>query len=237
MKQPFFIFLTFLANQGFGQNTIEYKVDSNLSVRLPDTYEIRDTLGLRIVFVTFDSGYTVVVKTPTTGKYKVEISTEKDLLEYYDGVRQGVINSTKGNLIGEAVIEKDNLKLKRFSIKATKGEDIYYVENISLLLNNNSYLIQEWVVEPTKVGLKKRNDLLSLIILPNHFNLENQLTGKVGNITGFEIGYLIGQGLGYAALIGGVIFIVVYFQRKKRLKNKTSNFFALISSMPLYSAE
>src|SRR5690349_3292845 len=121
MKKILVAILTTLSISCFGQQWIEYQVDSTLTITLPDNYQVTDTAEQRVITAQLDNGLILVTMMRSEGKFAVSVQDEEDLLDFYHGFQKGSINSQKGQLIKSEILKKDGLKVLRFSFKAPMG--------------------------------------------------------------------------------------------------------------------
>src|SRR5262245_41583072 len=123
MNRILIIILTIISTISFGQQWGDYKVDENLTVYIPDNFEVMDTLSQRIISVQIDNALIMVQKIPNKGEHTTNIQSKRELIENYKGFQNGMIESQNGKLRDQEIIEKDGLQLIQFSYYATMGEE------------------------------------------------------------------------------------------------------------------
>src|SRR5688572_10634794 len=123
MNRLFFLILTTISINSFGQQWTECKVDSTLTMTIPDNFEITDTLGQRVITSQVDNGLILVTVLENKGKTAINVQNEKELIDSYKGFQKGAVNSQKGKLIKDEIIEMNGLKFLRFSFRATMGDE------------------------------------------------------------------------------------------------------------------
>jgi hypothetical protein len=72
---------------------------------IPDNFEITDTLGQRVITSQVDNGLILVTVLENKGKTAITVRNEKELIDSYKGFQKGAINSQKGELIKDEIIE------------------------------------------------------------------------------------------------------------------------------------
>ena len=179
MRRIFLLLVILLCNTCFGQNWTVLKIDSNLSMRLPPYRNLIDTvyyLGItemRSVVAFIDSGRVGFAKGPYV-KEAEPIKNEKKLLEFYDGVKEGLMKTSKGKLLLDTIIEIAGLKMQRLKIGLLLNGRPYTMEYIGFLLNSNKYSIS--VMEDDFKKKKLGKEILSLFVLSGFLNIRNQFT-------------------------------------------------------------
>ena len=104
MNKVLLTILTLISINSFGQQWSEYQVDSTLTLMLPDNYEVRDTLGQRVVTSRVDNGIIIISILPNGGQTAINVQSEQELIKSYKDMRQGIINSQSGQLIKEEIM-------------------------------------------------------------------------------------------------------------------------------------
>ena len=204
---------------GFGQKWADVIVDNNLTISLPDNFQITDTLGQRIITAKVGNGLIYIAKTPDTGNFATKISNESELNKYYQALQKGTVNSSKGELLSSESIDLHKLKLTNFSYKVKIGDEFQIHDCLELFLNNNTYLIQLWHSEMMSDELKETRDkLFASLKTGSSFNLKNQLSEFQGKSVAYKTGYFIGEFLSPIISIGILaIFMFWIFKRKSKV--------------------
>ena len=220
MNKLLIAILTAISISGFGQQWSEYQVDSTLALVLPDNYQVRDTLGQRVITARIDNGLILISILPNSGQTAINVQNEKELINSYKGLREGLINSQGGQLIREEIIEIGGLKLIRFSFHATMGEEKQIRHCVAAFVNEKTYSINFWEVESmTNEMTADREKLFSSLRFPTGLQLKNQMSNSIEGSRSFNVGYLIGQILGYGLMLGLLIALVVWVSKKVRRKS------------------
>ena len=106
MKKIFTIALTFIAITCCGQQWIDYRLDSTMTVVIPDNYRVVDTMGLRVITAQSDNGLVLVTKLANKGHIAINVQNETELIKSYTGFQEGLIGSHKGTLIESEIIDR-----------------------------------------------------------------------------------------------------------------------------------
>ncbi len=180
MRKIFFLPLMLLCTCCFGQNWTILKIDSNISIKLPpyneliDTsYEVSSILKLKTIVAFIDSGKIVLTKGPYLKDAK-PIKNEKTLLSFYDGVKEGLVGTVKGELLSDSVIEINNLKIQKLQISLNYEGESCVLHYLGFLLNQNKYSLQ--VLEFASKDIKIGNSVSDLLIFSGDLRLTKQLT-------------------------------------------------------------
>jgi hypothetical protein len=223
MKKILIIFLTLLATYGFGQTWVEYKVDDNLTVKIPDNFQMNDTLGQHIIQARLTNALIMIQRIPNGGETVVQFS--EDLTKAYEEFQTGILTSHKGKLKSQRWIENSRVQLNEFSYYATFGEEKQIRHCQVLFLNDYWYAIQFWEVESMTYELAADRELLySSITLPKDVSRENQTsTGgpnrrNLGNATAYQAGYFGAMILGVNLIAGLIIWAFVTIKKIARKK-------------------
>jgi hypothetical protein len=201
----------------FGQKWTELVVDDNLTISIPENYQITDTLGQRIIMVQVDNGLIQISRIPNKGNIATNISNETILTEFYQGLQKGIVNSSKGELLSSESQVLDKLKLIKFSYKVKIGDELQIHDCLGLFLNDNTYLIQFWHLESMTNELKEiRDKLFSSLKTSSSFTLKNQLSDSREKSSSFNKGYIIGKFLGPIIIIGILVYFLYWINKRRK---------------------
>lgn len=214
--------LIFISINSIGQQWSDYKFDGNLTVQIPEKFEIMDTLGQHIVRAQIDNALVMIQRIPNKGDHATDIRDKNELHDNYKGFQNGFIGSQEGKIKDHEIIEKDGLQLIQFSYYATMGEEKQLRHCMTVFVNENWYAIQFWEVESMTDELTKdREQLFSSIKFPAGMGLKNQMSNSIGRSTSYNLGYFIGKNLGYILMMMIVVSTVVWISRK--VKRQSTN--------------
>ena len=190
MRRPLLIALVLTAVTSFGQEWIDYKVDSTLTISIPDNFKVADTLGGKLITARVDYAAIGINVLPNKGTFAINIADETELIETYKTFRKGFVNSQKGQLIKEELIEKNGLKFWRFSFRATQGDEKHVRHSLVIFVNEYTYAItfsefEDMAIEMTPV----REQLFSSVKLRPSLTIKNQMSDVLEGSRSYRIGY------------------------------------------------
>lgn len=217
MKQILLITLILLSANSFGQKTIEYKIDDNLTITLPDNYQVLDTLGQRMIKAPVDYGLILISKFPIQDKASISFTNNNGLVEFYNGIQEGVVKSSQGELISQEITDINKLKFIKFSYKAKMGGDIQIRDCLGVLLEENIYLFNFWQSESMVKEMKKQREVFfaSLKINPQ-LTPNDQFINLPEESTSYNWGILMGKYLAYILIIGLPALLIVWIVNRKK---------------------
>jgi hypothetical protein len=226
MRKILFTLLMLLAIDGFGQTWIDYMMDDNLTISVPEDFKLMDTLGQRIVQARIDNALIMIQRVQNQGENATVVQFAEDLTKAYEAFQKGVIRSQKGELKSQQWVEKSRVLLNEFSYTANWGEEKQMRHCRALFINDNWYAIQFWEVESMTDELAPvREKLFDSIKLPEGVSRENQTSNGGGKAIGerrsgaYELGYygaiivIINLGLG---LLVGIVLVILKLARRKK---------------------
>jgi hypothetical protein len=215
MKGIVFTISILLVINGFGQGWVDYKVDDNLSVNIPDDFEVIDTLGQHVIKAQIANALIMIQRIPNNGKTVTNIQDEKELKDAYIGFQKGFTKSQKGKILHQEFIEKDGLLLSRFACNATMGEEKQIRHCVVIFIKEHWYAIQFWEVESMTIELTKEREMLfSSIKLPTDLGLASQMSNSTEGSAAYKAGVLFGVLLGYTLIIGFVVWLIFWIFKK-----------------------
>lgn len=216
MKVLFLIIVSSL-NLFSQQDWINYNIEDYISIKLPTEPVVFDTLGTTTISSETDYYIIVLSKMSNNSKVNVRISSEDELAKFYEGVVNGYLKSTKGELVDKILSKIANLKTVNYSIRLVRENEnrIYFIQ--SVFVKNCMYTFQFLQLEDDNKELKETRDkFFNSIIISQSLNLQDQIT-VYEESNSYNLGYLFGQIFFYLLLISiPIIFIV----RRKRKNTK-----------------
>jgi hypothetical protein len=223
MRKAVLTIFTLLSLNCFGQKWTEYKMDSNLTVNIPENFEIIDTLGQRIVRAQIDNGLIMIQRIPNKGETATSIQNKEELIKNYTGFQKGVVRSQNGKLLNQDFIEKDGLQVTQFSYSATMGEELQVRHCLTVFLNENWYTINFWELEALTNEMKNdRDKLFSSIKFLVGQSFKNQLSNSVEGSRGYKVGFLAGKIMGYALMIAIAVSIIIWVSKRAKKRERSN---------------
>jgi hypothetical protein len=214
MKGIILSILILVTTNCFAQNWIEYRIDSTVTLTLPEQYRVVDTMRQHMIISPIENGMVMLTMIDISDDSSVNVRNEAELLRSYDDFQRGVINSSPGTLIEEDVIEKSGLKLKQFSFRvvAPDGVQTRYCEVV--LVNHKIYGLFFWELESMSDQMREaREKLFSSWVFPTGLTLEDQMSFYQEDTVLFKAGHFIGYNLGVLLIVGGVTAVIVLIVR------------------------
>jgi hypothetical protein len=200
---------------GFAQALKPVKVDSLVTVSLPEKYTRKDTLGQSLFSGNSNFGYMVVIRAPNAENNK-PLKKERDL----NKVLKDYINGIKGQSDGSAQYIRDttigHLKAKTFTLQTDEGQGIKLRNFIIIYTQEVTYTFEYFFEDARKDLIKDEYKAFasSIRVSPELKRTDQYLSNAKGLSPGAKIG-----------LFGGVpvlvaIIVVLMVRRKKRLREE-----------------
>lgn len=217
MKNIVLVALTLFALRCSGQEWVDYKPDSVLTVSIPEDYQLIDTMGQRIARAYIDNGLIIVLKMANQGPAIATVESKDGLVQFYKNFRQGFIKSHHGELLDEEIFDKNGLKLIRFSYRASISNERQIRHCVALLVNETIYSLNFWEVE-SKAGELRNTKEKFYGSMRTHAGLtiDDQMSHNGQRSQAYRAGYLFGKMLFFGLVLGVIIFLIVRFSRTKR---------------------
>lgn len=195
----------------FAQNLKPVKIDSLVTVSLPEKYTKKDTLGQQVYSANGTLGYMVVIRQPNAANNE-PLKKEKDL----NKVLKDYIKGIKGQSDGDALNVRDttigHLKAKTFTLSTDEGAGEQFRNFILLYTQDVTYTF-EYFYEAKRAELIKdeyKQFSSSLQISPELKRTDQYLSNAKGMSTVAKI-----------ALYGGIalvlIIVITLVARRKRM--------------------
>lgn len=223
MKNLLLTLFIAISINSFGQNWTDFHVDSMLTLKLPDNYKIRHTLGIKVISAEIKNAMISVSMIQNTGEKALRFEDGKKLLEGYDGFKNGYISSRHGKLIKEQIIKKCGLKMLRFSFHAEVNGEQQIWHSIAAFVNDKIYVVSFAELESlSKEMTETREMVFSSITFPPGLGLNNQLGEKSSYDRAYNVGVLIGEVIGVMIMGFPIVLIVWLIIRwvKKRVNTQ-----------------
>jgi len=220
MKRLLIALLLTTVLNAHAQTWIKYKFDENVTLSMPENFEMVDTLGTHSVKAFIENGLVVIQNLPNEGATATTILNKEELLESYRGFQKGVVEVQHGTLLNQSFELRNGLQVTTFSFTAMMGGEKQIRHYLVIFLNEHWYTITFWEVADLTNELRPlREDFFQSLELPPGLSLQNQLSTNPEGSQSYKEGYLIGNILGYVAVIGIVgLAIYMVFRRWRRQK-------------------
>jgi len=215
MKKILILFsLVLLASTGFAQIPLKpVKIDSLVTISLPQEFTKKDTLGQSIYSGNGSYGYMVVIRAPNADNntpLKKERDLNKVLKDYIKGIKgqsEGSTQNVRDTTIG-------HLKAKTFTLETDQGAGIQLRNFIIIYTQDVTYTF-EYYYEQLRVDLAKGEykTFSSSIVLSQELKRTDQYLSNAKGLSPTAKIAIYGGG----ALL--VILIIVLLVRRKKKKD------------------
>ncbi len=207
-----FVGLVLFAAKSFAQAQIPLKpvkIDSVITISLPEKYTKKDTLGQTIYNANGAYGYMSVIRAPNQDKKPLQ--KEKDLNKVLQDYVKGIKDQSNGDVMNLRDTTLGHLKAKTFTLEVDEGAGVQSRNFIIVYTQDVTYTI-EYYYEALRKDLAKGEYKLysaSIKISPELQRTDQYLSNAKGMSTAAKVGIF-----GGAAVL--IILIVVFITRKKR---------------------
>lgn len=222
-----YLLIIFSSNTIYAQDWVKTNITEFATINLPAESELIETQGKTVYTAEGEFGYYLVSITKLTGQQSLQI-TQKDLPTIYQGVAQGAMDATNGELVSK----------KNILIQKIPALEIEFTATSNLALPSQRFkriiYLNQTIVTMDFWPLVKENDLVrekklkyfdsftidsieasGVTTIPNNQNNNS----NSGYETGYETGFIVGQIVFYVILFALLLGIILYLLRKNK-KNK-----------------
>ena len=201
-----------MAETSFAQKEMEYKIDTNISITVSESYKVHDTLGQQFIVTEFKANKMLISKAPLKGDNALDIKNLEDLNLSYKGMIDGALKQSNGKLLQKELVEKSNLKLNTFVYQARMNGKTYNIESVGFYLNKNMYMVQIYKSEQDTYS---SNEIINILKFSGNLSISNQI-GHADADDSYQLGYKIGYNiLGPLAVVLIVILLIRLFRKRK----------------------
>lgn len=206
--------MLFFTAAGYAQQLEPVKIDSLVTVSLPEGYIKTDTLDQQVYSANGDFGYMVVVK--ATDETNKPLEKEKDLnkvMSTYVTSLQGQYKDASAQNVRDTTVGP--LKAKTFTLQYRADDSSLQLKNFVLLYTTTASYFFEYAYPDMRadiVGKELKSFVGSIKLSPQLQRNDQYLSNDNGMSTGGKIG-LIGGG---AALLAALVFLFIN-RRKSQL--------------------
>jgi hypothetical protein len=214
MKNILLTLFIAISINSFAQDWTDYQVDSVLTLKLPDNYNIYDTLGIKVISAAIENAMITVSILQNTGENAFGIKDEKELLAGYEGFKKGYIKSNHGQLIKDQIIEAGGLKMILFSFHTEVEGEKQVRHCIAVIVNKKTYAISFTEVESLSDKMAKTREIVfSSIKFSPGLGLNNQLSTKGSDERAYNQGLLLGK-----ITVGLLIALAIWLSTRRKKK-------------------
>ncbi len=198
---------------GFSQVIKPVKIDSLVTVSLPDGYNVKDTLTQRIYTANSLAGFMTVIRTANE-KNNTPLKKEKDLnkvLVDYANKIQAQSNGGRAVRLRDTVV--GTLKAKNFTLKSEDNSGNVQLINFTLIYTQDATYTFEYVYpqnDNDAVKADYKAFISSIKLSPQLQRNDQYLSNDNGMSAGAKIGIFGGAGL--------LVVLVIVFTLKRKSK-------------------
>ncbi|RYU90781.1 hypothetical protein EWM62_09050 [Mucilaginibacter terrigena] len=214
MKKILVIFsLVLFATSSFAQTALKpVKIDSLVTISLPEKYTKKDTLGQSIFSGNGQYGYMVVIRAPNADNNK-PLKKERDLNKVLQDYIKGIKGQSDGSTLNVRDTTIGHLKAKTFELQTDQGAGLQIRNFIVIYTQDVTYTVEYYYEELRKDVIKEEYKAYSSSIkLSQELKRTDQY---LSNAKGLSPTAKIGIYGGGAVLL---ILIVVLIARRKKKK-------------------
>lgn len=205
----FFLFIFYM--NSFGQRLIPYQVSDDISINIPQEFSITDTLGQSLIKASVEDEIILIMKSEK--KVDAYIEDKDELLKFYEGYYNGMLDQSKGKSISKEFVKINGLYFLKssFRTKISGADNIW--NNYILLLNKIPYtFLMISTPENNRVEFFEK-EIINSIKFKKNLTSKNQMNTNEEDSQAYKIGEFVGKFFIYA-LIGGLF--VYFISRKKK---------------------
>lgn len=219
MKNYLFTLLALLSINCFSQELTKYQLDSTVAVSIPANYTLTDTMGVKAITAEIDNGLIIVTTAQNQGKIELNIQDEAGLIKSYKGFIVGVLQSQKGVLVQQEILEKNGLKYIRATYKATQEGEKHIRHCLVLCVNHTIYTMNFWELESMDIETEDRiadvrERFFTSLEFPKNLTIKDQLHGSYEDSIKDDGAYILGEYMGYGIMLLLVIGIIIWISKK-----------------------
>ena len=205
------------------QNLKEVSLDGMVTIKLPEPYKAQDSVGRLVITSETKTGLFVISRIMNTGRAATSIADEKELVNYYEGFRNGFSQSTKGSVVSEKMIQVGNLRGYQFVYRVENGADTQIVDCIALFIKDRTFAFQFWQLEsnevksrPVKGRVFSSINVSESLTEADQRNAERMSAPESEESTAYNMGYGIGKIVGILVAPLAIIIVLIFILRKRR---------------------
>lgn len=204
--------LVLLSVAGFAQNTLKpVKLDSLVTVSLPEKYTKKDTLGQQIYSGNAALGFMVVIRAPNAENNQ-PLKKEKDLNKVLKDYIKGIKGKSDGNTLNIRDTTIGHLKAKTFTLSTDQGSGVQLRNYIIIYTQDITYTFEYFYAEASADVVKTEyKEFASSIVVSPELNRTDQYLSNAKGLSTIAKIAIYGGG---ALLV--IMLIIVLMKRKKK---------------------
>ena len=141
MKKILLVLFLVFSSYGFAQELFLYEFDKNVSLDFPEYGEEHESEFIRYTNATIaDEGIVMIMKTNIGSS--LFPAKDRNFDKFCQGIKQGVLNKTKGKAIEEARLEIDNVKVFNLVVSMEIENNVKIMESYNFIREDFTYMIQ-----------------------------------------------------------------------------------------------
>ncbi|RZJ67168.1 MAG: hypothetical protein EOO50_06500 [Flavobacterium sp.] len=113
MKTFLFPLILLFTLNGFSQELFQYDIDENMSMLVPDDSGEGEMSGQTFIRGSIGDDTFIISKT-SKGLDKLNLDKNPDLTKFYEGVKGGILKSSRGRVVKDTMVEIDGHKVLNF---------------------------------------------------------------------------------------------------------------------------
>lgn len=125
----------------YSQDVFEYEFDENVTIEVLDNSEEGEIPGGKAVRGTHKN-LIMVFSSSNKGKGKLSQNDEAGMMKFFQGVKDGAVNSSNGKLLQEEIINLHNQKVLKFTFTLVVNGKKNWVENYVFFYKDLVYTLQ-----------------------------------------------------------------------------------------------
>ncbi|MEK8179624.1 hypothetical protein WMW71_04650 [Flavobacterium buctense] len=215
MKAAFITLLFFLSLNSSSQQLVNYTIDQDASLLLPENSVVTDSVGQKMIKGTI-GGVNIVFLKAKEQNTKVVLEEESDLVDFYIGFQKGYAKSVYGKIVKDKIVDVGHLKGSLFECRSKMNNLNLTIDCLVVFLNNYAYTVQFFNIGSTPADYEtQKKAVISSLQFRDGLTINHQLTASVEDSMAYKIGEVVGYFIGVAVLV-----ILIWFILKKKKDRK-----------------
>jgi hypothetical protein len=141
MKKIIYVVLLFLNFTSYGQQVFEYEFDENITLNVLEETETAEIANGKYIRGTFENEVLIFLSSNKL-KGKLGEKNETNFSKGFQGIKDGILKSTKGKIIYEENIKLNNVEISRSKIEFTLEGQNKIIDTYAFLYKEIIYTLQ-----------------------------------------------------------------------------------------------